>query len=69
MTNESAWSQVVRYTCYFGLALMLAALPLSRFFMSSAQFLLALVFICEGIDEHKISSFRRQNAGKFRIRS
>lgn len=67
MTNESAWSQVVRYTCYFGLALMLAALPLSRFFMSSAQFLLALVFICEGIDEHKISSFRRQNAGKFRI--
>ncbi|MDD5507370.1 MAG: O-antigen ligase family protein [Bacteroidales bacterium] len=67
MTNESAWSLFVRYTCYFGLALMLAALPLSRFFMSVAQFILAGVFICEGIDEREISTLSRQSSGKIRI--
>ena len=67
MTNESAWSLVVRYTCYFGLALMLAALPLSRFFMSVAQFMLAGVFICEGIDVRKISTLSSQSSGKLRI--
>jgi O-antigen ligase len=67
MTNQSVWSLVVKYVCYFGLALMLAALPLSRFFMSVAQFLLAGVFICEGVDDRKITSFYRQNTGKLRI--
>ncbi len=67
MTNESAWSLFVRYTCYFGLALMLAALPLSRFFMSVAQFMLAGVFICEDIDEREISTLSRQSSGKIHI--
>ncbi|MBP6977288.1 MAG: O-antigen ligase family protein [Lentimicrobiaceae bacterium] len=67
MTNESAWSLFVKYTCYFGLALMLAALPLSRFFMSIAQFILAGVFIVDGIKTQDISSCYKKNRGSARI--
>lgn len=67
MTNDSAWSLFVKYTCYFGLALMLAALPLSRFFMSVAQFLLAGVFIVDGINTRSISSCYKEKKGSARI--
>lgn len=56
-----AWSQFIRYTWYFGLALMLAALPLSRFFMSVSQFILAGAFILDGIDVRKIQAFYSEN--------
>ncbi len=69
MTNESAWSRVVKYTCYFGLALMLAALPLSRFFMSVAQFMLAGVFILGGINTQVLSSGYKKNIGSAGILS
>lgn len=56
-----AWSQVIRFTWYFGLALMLAALPLSHFFMSVSQFILAGAFILDGIDVQKIQAFYCEN--------
>jgi len=48
---------LVRIIYFFGLALMISALPLSKYFMSIAQFVLAVAFLWEGINEERITQY------------
>jgi hypothetical protein len=60
----------IRFIFYFGIALMSSAIPLSKFFMSFAQFILAGVFLWDGIDQDKIVRVYRERkiiSGIFRI--
>ena len=47
---EKFFSQFFRWNYIFGLALMIASLPHSKFMMSVSQFWLAAVFIVDRID-------------------
>jgi hypothetical protein len=52
----------IRFIFYFGMALMIAAIPLSRYFMSVAQFVLTGFFLLEGMNMSTVT-------GKFREKS
>jgi len=57
---------LIRIIYYFGLGLMVVALPLSEFFMSIAQFILTFVFVWEGINLkpiHDIQSKHKRSIG------
>jgi len=57
---------LIRIIYYFGLGLMVVALPLSEFFMSIAQFILTFVFVWEGINLkpiHDILSKHKRSIG------
>ncbi len=51
-----------RFIFYFGMALMIAAIPLSRYFMSVAQFVLTGFFLLDGMNMDTVT-------GKFRGKS
>lgn len=69
MNRTGIWQDLtlVRFLYIFGLALMISAIPLSRYFMSLAQFILAGVFLWDGIDEQKIKTFARHNFRSLKI--
>ena len=48
---------LVRSLYIFGLALMVASIPLSRYLMSLSQFILAGVFLWDGINEKRIGNY------------
>ena len=57
---------LIRIIYYFGLGLMVVALPLSEYFMSVAQFILTIVFMWEGIDYkpiHDVQSNHKRSLG------
>ena len=54
---EKFFRQFIRWNYIFGLALMIASLPHSKFMMSFSQFWLAAVFTIDRIDIRKIQEF------------
>ena len=49
--------KVITWVYYFAIALMLAALPLSKYMMSVSQFILTGVFIVDGIRKKEVNAF------------
>jgi hypothetical protein len=54
--------QILSWLFFFGMALLIAALPLSKFLMSVSQFILAGVFILDGIRRERVVAFYRENS-------
>lgn len=59
---EKFYRQFIRWNYIFGIALMMASLPHSKFIMSVSQFWLASVFVVDRIDIRKIEEFVRRRS-------
>jgi len=58
---ENFFKQFIRYNFYFGLALMLASLPFSKFMVSIGQWWLTGAWVLERLDIQKIQIFYKEH--------